>query len=73
MKISHRNFVARELISVGYSSRRGLHPLNLGYDPTMTGSANSQRRYASSPGNRNRYAELAVSFLLVALTITKLV
>ena len=61
----------------GLLSRRGLYPIMFAYDPCMsarcrchTDPINAQCQYASSPRNRTYcYAELAVSFLTVAVTV----
>jgi len=49
-------------------SRRGLNPIKLAYSPSPPDNALGQ--YASSPGNRAYcYAELAVSFLAMAVIV----
>jgi len=66
---------------VGALSRRGLNPIKLAYNPSrpdghppapLTASAfNQLGQYTNNPGNRAYcYAELAVSSLAVAVTIS---
>jgi len=68
-KISHREVHCVRVHFFGPLSQWGLNPIKLAYSPSPPDNGLGQ--YASSPGNRAYgYAELVVSSLVVAVTMT---